>query len=167
MPDGNRLVPFDGVRLVDESPIRQGVSMGAGIGRDIRAQQIELPLARCSDTLTCQTHQLLVGQGTDRNGFVECTVVSPKVRVQRQFHRRLGIRVAAQSVHQIHQRVGSFTVVKVLVHFVPELRQLFRFHKLQLYTVPLLMQILSKVQIREKPNLFALFSIPVRTLDEP
>ena len=72
--------------------------------------------------------------------------MSPKMRVQTQFHHAPGRGVAAERIHQIHQHVGSFTVVKVLVHFVPELCQLFGFHKLQLYAVPLFKQILSKVQ---------------------
>jgi hypothetical protein len=74
--------------------------------------------------------------------------VSPKMRVQTQFHHAPGCGVTAERIHQIHQRIGSFIVVKVLVHFVPELRQLFGLHKLQLYAVPLFMQILSKVQYK-------------------
>ena len=69
------------------------------------------------------------------------------MRVQAQFHRAPGCGVAAERIHQIHQHIGSFTVFKVLVHFVPELRQLFGFHKPQLYAVPLFMQTLSKVQL--------------------
>jgi len=73
--------------------------------------------------------------------------MSPKLWVQTQFHHAPGCGVAAECIHQIHQRIGSFTVFKVLVHFVPELRQLFGFHKPQLYAVPLFMQTLSKVLI--------------------
>ena len=107
---------------------------------------MELPRSQRTDPLACQTRKLLVRQGTHRYGFVQCAVAPPKLRIQGQFHYRFRSGVAADRSHRIHQRVGSFTVVKVLVHFVSELRQLVVFHNLQLYAVLLPTQILSKVQ---------------------
>jgi len=65
------------------------------------------------------------------------------MRTQAQLDNASGAAIAADGIHQIHQRVGSFMVVKILVNVVLELRQLFCFHKLRLYAVPPLLQILS------------------------
>jgi hypothetical protein len=79
--------------------------------------------------LASQPCQFLIWQGIHDHRFVERSVMPPKMWVQGQFHRCLGGRVAAQRIHHIHQHVGSFIVVKVLVHFVTELFQLVCFHR--------------------------------------
>ena len=148
MPDGNRPVALDGVGLVDITPVWQRAGIRPGIGSNVGSKQMELPPLRCRYTLVCQTRKLLVRQRTLCDSFVERSVVPPKMWAQAQFHHAPGCGVAAERIYQIHQRVGSFTVVKVLVHFVPELRQLVCLHKLQLYAAPLFKQILSKVQFQ-------------------
>lgn len=146
MADDNWLVALDGVGLIDKTPIRQGLRKRSWVGSDIRPKQMKLALDRRTDRLACQARQLPICQGIHCHGFVQRRILSPKMRIQTQFHYAPGCGVAAERIHQIHQRVGSFTVVKVLVHFVLELLQLFAFHKLRLYAVPLFLQTLSKVQ---------------------
>lgn len=114
---------------------------------------MELPLARRIQPLACQTRQLRIRQGFHRHRFVERAVVPLKEWVQGQFHDRPGSGVAAERIHHIHQRVGPFTVVKVLVHFVPELRELFGFHKLQFYAVPSLYANFVKSPIVERTRI--------------
>jgi hypothetical protein len=49
-------------------------------------------------------------------------MLPPKTTFKTELHHRLRPALTAQDIQQIHERIGSF--VKVLVHFVPELRQL-------------------------------------------
>ena len=146
MSDDNRLIAFDGVGLIDKASIRQGVRKWSWVRCNISAKHMELSLDRRFDCLASQACQLLILQGIYRHGFVQRSIVPPKMWIQTQFHHCPGCGIAAERIYQIHQHVGSFTVVKVLVHFVPELRQWVGIHKPLLYAVPLLMQILSKVQ---------------------
>ena len=137
MSDGNWLIALEGVGLIDKAAIRQGVRKWPWVRGNIRAQQMELPLDWRTYGLASQACQLLILQGIDCHGLVQRRVVPPKMWIQTQFHHAPGSGIATECIHQIHQHVGSFTVVKVLVHFVPELRQLFCFHRLRLYAVPL------------------------------
>ena len=49
-------------------------------------------------------------------------MLSPKTVFKTEFYHRSRSALAAQGIQQIHERIGSF--VKVLVNFLPELRQL-------------------------------------------
>jgi len=90
---------------------------------------MKFPLDGRTDCLASQACQLLILQGIYRHRFVQRSVVSPKMWIQTQFHRRFGCGIATERIYQIHQHVGSCTVVKVLVHFVSELLQLVCCHK--------------------------------------
>ena len=129
MPDDNRLVALDGVGLIDKASIRQGICKWPRVRCNIRAKQMKLPLDRRTDPLASQACQLLILQGIYRHRFTQPGVMPPKMWIQTQFHHALGGGITADGVHQIHQDVGSFTVVKVLVHFVSELLQLVCFHR--------------------------------------
>ena len=129
MSDGNRFVALNDVGLIDKASIRQGIRKRSWVGCNIRAEQMELPLDWRTYRLASQVCQLLILQGIYRHRFVQRSVVSPKMWIQTQFHHAPGCGIAAERIYQIHQHIGSFTVVKVLVHFGPELLQLVCCHR--------------------------------------
>ena len=81
MSDGNRLVALYGVGLINKASILQGSCKWPWVRCNIRTKQMELPLVRRTYRLARQTCQLLILQGIYRYRFVQCSVVSPKVRI--------------------------------------------------------------------------------------
>ena len=98
MSDDNWLVAFDGVGLVDKTPIGQGVRKRTRSRSHVGGKQMEFPFAWRTYGLASQTCQFLIWQGLHYHGFVERSVMPPKMRVQGQFHRCLGCGVAAKRI---------------------------------------------------------------------